>query len=145
MLLQREPNQKSSQLAEELDVSVRTLHRYINLLEEISIPIYSKRGPHSGFSLVRGYKIPPLVLTHEESFSVYFGTSLVDEIWSILYSEPTKGALAKIDNLLPDKQRKEVAWARSSLIATGMHRADFSSISPILKKIQHAGRFMKTH
>jgi len=94
---------------------------------------------------VRGYKIPLLVLTPEEAFSVYLGTSLVDEIWSILYSEPTKGALAKIDNLLPDEQRKAVAWARSSLIATGMHRADFSSISPILKKIRHAGRFMKTH
>jgi predicted DNA-binding transcriptional regulator YafY len=140
MLLQREPNQKASQLAEELGVSVRTLHRYINMLEEIGIPIYSERGPHGGFSLVRGYKMPPLVLTPEEAVSVYLGTSLVEEMWGALYSEPAKGALAKIDNLLPDDQRKEVAWARSSLVATGMHRSDFSSISPILESIRRAAR-----
>ena len=48
MLLQREPNQKASQLAEELDVSVRTLHRYINMLEEIGsvdrIPEFIERA-----------------------------------------------------------------------------------------------------
>jgi predicted DNA-binding transcriptional regulator YafY len=84
--------------------------------------------------------MPPLVLTPEEAVSVYLGTSLVEEMWGALYSEPAKGALAKIDNLLPDDQRKEVAWARSSLVATGMHRSDFSSISPILESIRRAAR-----
>ena len=38
-------------------VSVRTLHRYIGMLDELGIPIYSERGPQGGFSLVRGYKM----------------------------------------------------------------------------------------
>jgi len=140
MLLQRQPNQKATQLAEELDVSVRTIHRYINMLEEIGIPIYAERGPLCGFSIVRGYKMPPLMLSSEEAVAVYLGTSLVEEMWGTLYSEPAMGALAKIDNLLPDDQRKEVTWAKSSLIATGMHRADFSSITPILERIRSAVR-----
>ena len=45
MLLQRRPNQKAGDLAEALGVSVRSLHRYIAMLEEMGIPVYSERGP----------------------------------------------------------------------------------------------------
>ena len=118
MLLQRRPNQKAGDLAEELGVSVRTLHRYIGMLDEMGIPIYSERGPHGGFSLVPGYKMPPLVFTPEEAVAVYLGTSLVEEMWGQLYRDAARGALAKFDNVLPDEQRHEVAWARRKLVAT---------------------------
>ena len=59
-LLQRQPNQKAANLAAELGISVRSLHRYFGMLEEIGLPIYAERGPHGGFSLVRGYRMPPL-------------------------------------------------------------------------------------
>lgn len=54
MLLQRQPNQKASELAQELGVSVRSIHRYMAMLDEMGIPVYSERGPYGGFSLVRG-------------------------------------------------------------------------------------------
>lgn len=63
MLLLRQPNQKAA-LADSLGVSVRTLHRYFGMLEEMGIPIYAERGRRGGFSLVRGYKRPPLVFTY---------------------------------------------------------------------------------
>jgi predicted DNA-binding transcriptional regulator YafY len=84
MLLQRRPNQKAEELARALGVSVRTLHRYMTMLDEMSIPIYSERGPHGGFSLVRGYKLAPLVFTPEQAVAVYLGTSLVGEMWGRL-------------------------------------------------------------
>ncbi|MFQ5595889.1 MAG: WYL domain-containing protein, partial [Anaerolineae bacterium] len=140
MLLQRRPNQKASDLAEELGVSVRTLHRYIAMLDEMGIPVYSERGPHGGFSLVRGYKMPPLVFTPEEAVAVYLGTSLVEEIWGQLYEDAARGALAKLDNVLPDEQRHEVAWARRTLAATGMHRGDQEPLTPFLEKLRRAVR-----
>jgi len=84
MLLQREPNQRAADLATELNVSERTVHRYIGMLEEMGIPIYSTRGRHGGFSLVRGYRMPPLVFTLEEAVAVHLGTSLVSEVWGKL-------------------------------------------------------------
>jgi predicted DNA-binding transcriptional regulator YafY len=140
MLLQREPNQKASDLAKELGVSVRSLHRYMAMLDELGIPVYSERGPHGGFSLVRGYKIPPLVFTPEEAVAVYLGTSLVDEVWGRLYRAAAHGALAKLDNVLPNEQRHEIAWARRTLIATGMHRGDQDAVTPILEKLRRATR-----
>jgi len=140
MLLQRQPNQKAADLAEELGISIRTLHRYFGMLDEMGIPIYAERGPYGGFSLVRGYKMPPLMLTPEESVAVALGTGMVEELWGQLYRHPARGALAKLENLLPDEQRQEVAWARRSLIATGMHRSDLDSIAPNLEKLRRAVR-----
>src|SRR5512140_2829609 len=96
MLLQRRPNQKAAELAEKLGISVRTLHRYIAMLDDMGIPVYTERGPHGGFSLVRGYKMPPLVFNPEEATAVYLGTSLVEEMWGSLYHEAAQGALAKL-------------------------------------------------
>ncbi len=138
MLLQRQPNQKANELAAELDVSVRSIHRYMGMLEEMGIPIYSERGPYGGFSLVRGYKMPPLVFTPEEAVAVYLGTSLVREMWGQLYRGAARGALAKLDNVLPEEHRQEVAWARRTLVATGMHRADQGSLAARLEGLRHA-------
>ena len=140
MLLQRQPNQKALELAQKLGTSVRSLHRYIAMLDEMGIPVYSERGPHGGFSLVRGYKMPPLVLTPEEAVAVHLGTSLVGEMWGKLYQDAAQGALAKLDNLLPDEQRHEVAWARRSLVAAGLHRANLDSFAPHLEKLRRAVR-----
>jgi len=140
MLLQRRPRQKASELADEIGVSVRTLHRYINMIDEMGIPIYSERGPHGGFSLVRGYKMPPLILSNQEAVAVHLGASLVEEMWGKLYQHAARSALAKLDNLLPDEQRHEVAWARRTLVATGFHRANTEKLAPHLEKLRHATR-----
>lgn len=140
MLLQHRPNQKAAHLAAELGVSVRTLHRYFAMLEEMGIPVTSERGPYGGFSLVRGYKMPPLVFTPEEAVAVALGTGMVEELWGELYREAARGALNKMENLLPDEQRHEVSWARRTLLATGMHRSDLQSLAPRLDKLRRAAR-----
>jgi len=133
MLLQSQPNQKASDLADKLGVSVRSLHHYITMLDEMGIPVYSERGPYGGFSLVRGYKMPPLVFTPEEAVAVYLGTSLVREMWGKLYQAAAQGALAKIDNVLPEEQRHEIAWARRTpltLCATAAWHGTRSKTKP---------------
>jgi predicted DNA-binding transcriptional regulator YafY len=140
LLLQRQPNQKAADLATKLGVSVRTLHRYIEMLDEMGIPVYSERGPYGGFSLVRGYRMPPLVFSPEEAVAVTLGTSLVGEMWGRLYADAAQSALVKLDNLLPDEQRHEVTWASRSLIATGMHRSDLDALGDTLEALRRAVR-----
>ncbi len=128
MLLQSSPNRKAGELARELGVSIRTVHRYFEMLDELGIPLFSERGPAGGFSLVRGYKMPPLVLSPEEAVAVGLGASLVEEMWGGLYRDAARGALAKLENLLPDDQRSEIAWARRSLVTIGLRLAELGSI-----------------
>ena len=138
MLLQRQSNQKAGELAEKLGVSVRSIHRYINMLDEMGIPIYSERGPYRGFSLVRGYKMPPLVFSPEEAVAIYLGTSLVEQMWGQLYRDAAHGALAKLDNVLPEEQQQEVTWARRALLATCLHRVDPKRLTPHLEKLRYS-------
>ena len=140
LMLQRQPGQKATDLANRLGVSVRTLHRYFEMLEEMGVPIYAERGPYGGFSLVRGYKLPPLVFTPEEAVAISLGTSLVREMWGQLYYEAAQGALTKLENVLPDEQRQEIAWARRALVAIGINRADIEMLTPLLEKLRRAVR-----
>lgn len=140
LLLQNHPNQKAADLAEQLGVSVRTLQRYIRMLEEMGIPVYSERGPYGGFALVRGYKMPPLIFTPGEAAALYLGAALVADVWGSLFEEPARGALAKLDHVLPDEQRQEVAWAQRSLVTNGLRRLDSSALDPLLETLRRAVR-----
>ena len=140
MLLQSKPNRKAAELAEELGVSIRTVHRYFGMLDELGIPLYSERGPNGGFSLVRGYKMPPLVLSPEEAVAVGLGATLVEEMWGALYRDAARAALAKLDALLPDDQRQEIAWARRSLLTAGLKRPGIETASPTLEQLRSALR-----
>jgi predicted DNA-binding transcriptional regulator YafY len=140
MLLQRQPNQTAAQLAQTLTVSVRTVQRYITMLEEIGIPVYAERGPYGGYALVRGYNMPPLIFTPEEAAAVSLGTSLLEEIWGRLYREGSRGALAKIENVLPDEQRREVAWARQNVLSIGTNWTDPNLAMPYVEQVRDAIR-----
>jgi predicted DNA-binding transcriptional regulator YafY len=140
LTLQNRPNQKAAELADKLGVSVRTLHRYFEMLDEMGIPIYAERGPYGGFSLVRGYKLPPLIFSMEEAIAVYMGTNLVSETWGELYRDAAQGAMTKIENILPNEQRDEINWARRSLVSTNLYRAELASLSPIMEKLRSATR-----
>lgn len=138
MLLQRQPRQTANELAGKLGISARTLHRYILMLDEMGIPIYSERGRYGGFSLVRGYKMPPLILTPEEATAICLGAGLVGELWEGLYDEAAEGAVAKIENVLPDEQRDEVAWARRVLVTAQLKRPGLQPYTPVLNTLRKA-------
>lgn len=140
MLLQRQPNQTATQLAQALGVSQRTAQRYIAMLDDIGIPVYAERGPIGGYSLVRGYKMPPLIFTPEEAVAVYLGTSLLQEVWGRLYQEGARGALAKLDNVLPNEQRDEVAWARQTVLSIDTSWSDPDLAAPYVQQLRDAMR-----
>jgi len=125
LLLQSRSSWKALELAIELNVSERTVHRYMGMLEEMGIPICSERGPYGGFSLVRGYKLPPLLFTAEEATVLYMGANLVKEVWGQTYDDAVTSVTAKLDNVLPDDLRQEVAQAQQNLVVGGLTRMDY--------------------
>ena len=84
--------------------------------------------------------MPPLVFTPEEAVALYLGTGMVRELWGPLYQDAAQGALAKLDNVLPDNQRAEVAWAARSLIATGLQRPNLTDCGAGLAVLRTAIR-----
>jgi len=62
-------------MADEFGVSLRTVYRDIRALEESGIPIAGEAG--LGYSLVDGYKLPPLMFTTEEAIAFLMAEKLV--------------------------------------------------------------------
>jgi predicted DNA-binding transcriptional regulator YafY len=125
MMLQSRPIWKAAEIADALSVSERTVHRYIGMLEEMGIPICSERGPYGGFSLVRGYKLPPLIFTAEEATVLYMGANLVRDVWGQTYGDAVTAVTAKLDNVLPDDLRQQVARAQQRLVVGGLTQRDY--------------------
>jgi predicted DNA-binding transcriptional regulator YafY len=124
-LLQKRPGWKAAELAAELGVSPRTILRYMDMLDELGIPLYSERGPNGGFSLVRGYKLPPLIFSAEEATVLYMGANLVREVWGQTYATAVASVTAKLDNVLPDDLREEAAEAQQNLVVlAGLTHSD---------------------
>jgi predicted DNA-binding transcriptional regulator YafY len=140
MLLQSRPNRSVSELAGELDVSARTVHRYIAMLEEMGIPLYSERGRHGGFSLVRGYRLPPMMFSNPEAVALTLGLDLVGQMWGNLYTDAARSAGAKLELVLPAQQLDEVTLGRRTLFTTGLHQIDPEHVSRLLEGIHRAIR-----
>lgn len=55
----------STTLAEKFGVSVRTIYRDIKALEQAGVPILTEEG--KGYSLMEGYRVPPVMFTENEA------------------------------------------------------------------------------
>lgn len=75
---------KANYLAEKYEVSVRSIHRYINCLEMAGVPIYTLRGNQGGFAIVDTYKLASSFMTVNEF------EQTIDALTAITTSVPNK-------------------------------------------------------
>ena len=71
LLLQTRNRLTAQELADELEVSVRTIYRDVEELSASGIPVYAERGSHGGFQLVEGYRTRLTGLTAEEAEALF--------------------------------------------------------------------------
>lgn len=107
-LLQSRRDWTGPDLAERLDVTVRTVRRDVERLRALGYPVHARPGTAGGYRLGAGAALPPLLLDDEEAVAVALCLRLgaggsVEGI-----EETSVRALAKLEQVLPSRLRHQV-------------------------------------
>jgi predicted DNA-binding transcriptional regulator YafY len=113
--LQAQPVATGRELAERLGIDVRTLRRYIAALQELGIPVEGQRGVGGGYRLRPGYRLPPLMLSDDETVVVVLGLLAARRLGLDTESASAEGALTKIHRVLPDRLRSRAEALEATL------------------------------
>lgn len=94
---------RAADLAARFEISLRTVYRDLAALGEAGVPIAAEAGV--GYSLVKGYHLPPVMFTAEEASALLFGEKLVEQFTDASLRKAMAEALLKIRSVLPrDRQ-----------------------------------------
>ncbi len=96
-------------LAEQLEVTVRTIYRDVATLQARRVPIEGAAG--IGYVLRRGFDLPPLMFTTEEVDAIAVGARLVRRLRDPALQDAAESVLAKIAVVLPEATRTDFAAA----------------------------------
>ena len=116
LLLQHRGRCSAKELADELEVSQRTVLRDVEALSTAGVPVYAERGRHGGFALLPGYTTDLTGLTHDEALALLVagsrgdGATLVPELAS---------AMRKVVAGLPPAQREAAGRDAGRILVRG--------------------------
>lgn len=137
LLLQRNHGMKTRELAEQLEVSERTVLRDMEALSGAGIPIYAQRGSQGGWFLAEGYRTTLNGLSREELQALLLVSSsrVVSDLGK---SRAYERALMKLLSAMPASYRQEAGNVRMRLHVdgAGWHKRD--EPLPYLNIVQEA-------
>ena len=107
-LLQARREWAGPELAERLEVGVRTVRRDVERLRRLGYPVEATRGVAGGYRLGPGAEIPPLLLDEEEAVAVAVGLRTAARVGVAGIEETSVRALAKLERVMPSRLRRRI-------------------------------------
>src|SRR5712691_11301372 len=114
LLLQTRGRMTARELAEQLEVSERTIYRDIDALGMAGIPVYTERGPGGGCSLLDGYQTRLTGLTEPEVRALFL-LNMTGPLADLGLSKALDDALLKLQASLPIAQRHDAEQVRQRI------------------------------
>lgn len=105
---------KAQELADRFGVSLRTIYRDIRSLEQAGVPIFGEAG--TGYSIVDGYRLPPVLFTHEEAMSFVGAQKLMGKFMDRRLQEHYNTALYKIKAVLRMSEKDSLSAIESKIV-----------------------------
>ncbi len=123
----------AAEIADALEVSIRTVYRDIRDLELSGVPIRGEAGV--GYRLERGFELPPLTFRPDEIEALVLGARVVASWGDAELAEAAKSAMARIAAAAPASLHPTLASA--GLFAPATSRAERASrrLGPLRKAI----------
>ena len=125
----------AQELADEFEISVRTIHRYLLDLSDMGLPIYAEQGRHGGYTVLENRILPPILFTEEEAVSIFFAFQSLRYYRSLPFDTEISAVAHKLYNSLSNEAKIKVDKMRSYLSFWNPKR---SIDTPYLKELLEA-------
>ena len=96
------------ELANQFDVSSRTILRDLQELSELGVPLYSEVGPHGGYQVLKERILPPIAFTEEEAVAMFFASHSLRHYPSLPFETESSSALNKFYYYMPGDVRDRI-------------------------------------
>jgi predicted DNA-binding transcriptional regulator YafY len=121
-LLQARPSMTAAEIAERLELDVRTVYRYMDDLLTSGVPVIAESGPAGGYRLAPAFRGAPLHFTPDELAALAHAARLAEGV-----GHPDGGALAsalrKLEQTLTAEQEAALERRRGALTLAGERTA----------------------
>lgn len=101
--LQSRKTVRAQDIADRFEISMRTVYRDIRSLEEAGVPIIGEAGV--GYSLMDGYRLPPVMFTREEATAFITAEKLVSQLTDTTNGNLYTSALDKVRAVLKSSEK----------------------------------------
>jgi len=105
---------RAQELAQRFEVSLRTIYRDIRTLEASGVPIYGEAG--IGYSLVDGYRLPPVTFTREEASSFIAAEKLMEKFIDKELGQHYQSAMFKLKSVMQSSDKDWVSSIESKVV-----------------------------
>jgi predicted DNA-binding transcriptional regulator YafY len=107
-LLQSHGRMTGSELSRRLEISARTLRRYIIMLQDLGVPIETERGRNGAYLLTSSHQLPPMMFTNEEALALSLGLLAARRLGLAETDRAIASALAKLERVMPVELKDRV-------------------------------------
>lgn len=107
---------KAQDMADRFGTSLRTIYRDIRTLEEAGVPLYGEAGV--GYSLVEGYRLPPVMFTREEAMAFVTAEKLMEQFTDESLRATYSSAMFKVKAVLRGEEKDLVEGLDETIIVS---------------------------
>lgn len=137
MLLQTRGQMTAKTLAQELEVSERTIYRDIDALCTAGVPIYSETGQDGGYGLLDSYRTSLTGLTTEEVRALFM-LNMPTPLSALGVAHALKTAMLKLAAALPAERRHEEERVRQRFYLDSIWWGQGEEMPPHLQTVHQA-------
>ncbi|THU41591.1 YafY family transcriptional regulator [Niastella caeni] len=123
--LQSKKRVTAQEVADRFNISLRTVYRDVKALEESGVPVIGEAG--SGYTIMEGYRLPPVMFTQEEASALLLGAKLTEHLSDESIKKHFNAALFKIKAVLRSSDKEHMDQLNDNIAVFSRLPADDSA------------------
>ena len=134
--LQSKKKVTAQEMADRFNISLRTVYRDVKALDESGVPVIGEAG--SGYTIMEGYRLPPVMFTQEEASALLLGVKLAEQFTDGAIKRHFTAALFKIKAVLRSTDKEYVDSLTDHIEIITRYSPDSDSPQQFLSLLQKA-------